>query len=235
MKKRLLLPALVFAAASSVRATNISIIDFAGQVSNVVQTEAGALLPNGGALIRIGYFNAAAQGASWLLDLQSEDVGRINSAMGAFVPLGENAARPDLGSIPAANAAPRFTQRTINNVVEQGRLAGQIANITPVVGAPNSLNGGGVPAGSRIALVVYSDLDSVLNLGEEFGVFSADIWLMPADGGLNLQLNSTNVDVAAEVFRGSIGSLRLDRIVPEPSTFLTLSGLAGLMALRRRR
>jgi len=235
MKKTLILSLALAASSLSVRATNISVIDFSGTtLSNPVTLESGAAMTNGGAMIRLGYFNTAAQTATWLTDLRSNDITKINSALASFIPLGENAAAPNLGDIPTT-AGPRFAQRTINGVSSAGRLAGQITTVNPAVGTPNTQNANGVPSGSRIFMLVYSDNNSTLTFGEQFGVFSSDIWLMPSDAGLNLQLNSTDIDGAPEVFRGTFGSLKLAAIVPEPTTgaMALLAGL-GLMARRRR-
>jgi hypothetical protein len=244
MNKTLLFTLSLAASTVSVRATNIVISDFAGNapntVHNVVTLANGNLLTNGATMVRFGYFNTSAQGATWLSDLQSTDVAKINSALQSFIPLGENAATPNLGTITVTptNSSPRISARTINGVSENGRIVGQVTAITPVAGAANTANAGGVPAGSRIFVLVYSDADAVLNNGEQFGVFSADIWSMPSDGGLNLPINTTDVNTAGEVYRGLLGSsqIRLSAVgvIPEPTTG-ALGLLAGLGMLARRR
>jgi len=234
MKKTLILTLALAGSSLSVRASNISVIDFSGTtLSNPVTLNSGAAMPNGGAMVRLGYFNTALQSGTWLTDLRSNDVAKVNSALQSFIPLGENAATPNLGDVPTT-AGPRFAQRTINSVSSAGRLAGQITTVNPVAAAANTANPGGVPSGSRIYMLVYSDNNSTLTASEEFGVFSSDIWLMPSDGQLNLQLNTTDIDGAAEVFRGTFGSLKLAPFVPEPSTGL-LGLLAGLGMIARRR
>jgi hypothetical protein len=249
MKKTLTLSLTLAATLFSAQASNISVIDFAQPVvggpviqnqvtldngGNLTNAPQGTPLPNAGSRVRVGYFNTSAQGATWLSDLRSNNVDLINSALQSFIPLGENAAAPNLGTVPTT-AGPRFAQRTIDQVSRAGRLAGQIELVNPVAAPANSVNAGGVPNGSRIFMLVYSDNNSTLAFGEEFGVFSADNWLMPSDGGLNLSLNTTDVDTAGEVFRGTFGSLKLAPIVPEPATgaMALLAGL-GLLARRRR-
>jgi len=234
MKKTLTLTIALVASTLSVRATNISLADFSGTtLSNPVTFADGSSLPTGGAMVRIGYFNTAAQTGTWLADLRSNNIAQINSALQSFIPLGENAAAPNLGDIPTAATGPRIQARTINGVSQPGRLAGQITTITPVAGTANTANAGGVPNGSRIYLLVYSDTNSTLTQSEQFGVFSSDVWLMPSDGGSNLQLNTTDIDSAAEVFRGTFGSLRLAPI-PEPTSG-ALALVVGLGMLSRRR
>jgi len=242
MKKTLIL-SLLIATGFAAQASNISVVDFGSTsaggpiISNAVTFNDGSALTNGGIKVRLGYFNTSAQSGTWLADLQSTSVTRITSALQSFIPLGENAANANLGDIPTTTG-PRVLQRSINGVSSAGRLAGGIANVNPATGAPNSVSPNGVPAGSRIFLLVYSDADATLSASptEQFGVFSADSWLMPSDGGLNPILNTIDVDTAGEVFRGTFGSLKMNFVnVPEPTTGL-LGLLAGLgMVARRRR
>lgn len=234
MKKTALLAFASIALSVPSKATNISVIDFAGTVSNIVTSSTGVPMATGAGRIRIGYFNTSAQSASWANDLRSTNPALTNSALTSFVPLGESAGAP-LGTGAGTSTGPRFAQRTVNSVVQQGRLAGQITSVSSTTGDPNSISASGVPAGTRIYMLVYSDgADTILGLGEEFGVFSSDVWVMPADSGLNLQLNATAVDLTGEIFRGSSGSLRLAPFIPEPSGAL-LSLLAGLGLVARRR
>lgn len=237
MKKTALLTLLSVAFGISAKASNISIIDFSGTTFNIITSSNGTPIATGAGRIRIGYFNTAAQSPTWSTDLRSEDPATVSNALAAFVPLGENTVVPH-GTGSGTASGPRFATRTISGTTYTGRLAGQITGVTPVPGVPNTFNAGGVPAGTRIYLLVYSDgSDTVLNAGEELGVFGADTWLMPADGGLNLQLNSTNVDLPSEIARGDSaqGQLRLGALVPEPSSSLMalLAGM-GLIARRRR-
>lgn len=208
-----------------VSAVSVAINDTTGSTTNYVTTGSGASIPNGMALIRMGYFNTSAQLASWSDDLRSTSIERINSALNSFVPFGEGSA--NLGDAPGANG-PRFATR--GGVAS--RLIGGVQNIQSASGTANSVSTSGVPAGSRIFLLVYSDLNSTLTNGEELGVFSATNWLVDSDNTAASVLLTTDVD-AGEIFRGSSGSLRLAPI-PEP----TVSSLAlGLVALgfRRRR
>jgi hypothetical protein len=239
MKKTLILTLALAAGLTSARASNISIIDFGSLtpggpvLSNPVTYADGSSLPNGGIRVRLGYFNTAAQTATWLSDLQSNDVARINSALISFIPLGENAQRANLGLVPTTTG-PRTLQRNVNQVSSPGRLAGGINEVVSVAGTPNTENASGVPAGSRIFLLVYSDADATLGATEQFGVFSADSWLMPSDSGLHPVLNTIDVDTAGEVFRGRFGSLQM-ALIPEPAA-TGLALLAGLgMLVRRRR
>jgi len=235
MKKTLILSLALAGSALSSRASSVLVSDFSGTtLSQPVTFADGSSLTNAGILVRIGYFNTSSQSATWLTDLRANDVAKINSALQSFVPLGENAATPNLGDVPTAAAGPRIQARPINGVTQPGRLAGGIQNVSPTTaGQPNTINANGVPAGSRIFLLVYSDLNSTLNVGEQFGVFSADNWLMPSDPSLPLGLNTTDIDGAAEVFRGTFGSLKLAPI-PEPTTG-AMALLAGLGMISRRR
>jgi len=237
MKKTLILSIALAVSPLSSRASSVLVSDFSGTtLSNPVTFENGTSLNNAGHLVRIGYFNTSAQSATWLTDLRSNDVTKINSSLQSFIPLGENAANTNLGDVPAAGAGPRIQARPINGTTQPGRLAGGVLNVNPTTSAqPNTVSANGVPAGSRIFILVYSDLNSTLNFGEQFGVFSADNWLMPSDPSLPLGLNTTDIDGAPEVFRGTFGSLKMAAIVPEPgTTVMALFAGLGLMARRRR-
>jgi hypothetical protein len=232
-------------ALATASASNISVVDFAGTTLNpvvysnnatIINTTVSSGVQTAGSLIRIGYFNSALQTSTWAQDLRSTEITKVNEAMTSFIPLGESAGGVT-GSGSNAATGPRFTQRTINSTVYQGRLAGQITGVTSTTGAANSASSSGVPSGTRLYLIVYSDFNSVLAEGDQIGVFSADTWLMPSDNSLNLSLNTTEVNTAGEVFRGSIGSLVLAApfaAIPEPA-FASLLVFGTLLGFRRRR
>jgi hypothetical protein len=237
--KHFLLLALALAGGSlPAEATTIALSDFSGTIlSNPVTYWSGARMADGSGLIRIGYFNTSAQSASWPTDLQSNNLEKVRSALQSFIPLGENAATPNLGNINA-DSPPRFTTRAIGGILQPGRLAGSITGVNPVIATPNSINAAGVPAGSRIFMLVYSDNDPGFLNHKYFGVFSADFWLMPDDPSLPLQLNTTDVDTPAEIFRGVAGNHTLQITPtnpPEPSTGMMLLACGFLAFLRRRR
>jgi hypothetical protein len=234
MKKTILSSAFAVAFAASAMATNISVIDFSGTTSNVITSSLGVPTASATGYLRIGYFNSALVGQNWASNLRSDILSNVNDAMLAFVPLGESAGAP-MGTGIGTATGPRYANRTINGVAETGRLAGQITNVSSTTGAPNSISGSGVPAGTRIFLLAYSGGDAALGIEEEFGVFSADTWVMPADSGLNLQLNTTAVDTEGEIYRGSFGSLRLAGFIPEPSSALSVILAVAGISLRRRR
>lgn len=225
VKAFLLFSALLVIPASAV---SIAINDTSGITTNYIRTNTGNPVPNGSALIRLGYFNTSAQLSSWTDDLKSDDLARINSALSSFVPFGEGGA--NLGDTPATGSAPRFATRgTIDS-----RLIGGVQNIVSVSGSANSVSAQGVPAGSRIFMLVYSDTNSSLSVGEQLGVFSSTTWLIDSDNSAASVLLTTDVD-SSEIFRGSSvgGALRLAAI-PEPSiSFLALGALAA--GVRRRR
>jgi hypothetical protein len=242
MKKTLLLAALgTLTCALPSQATNISVIDFGGGTENAVTLAGGTALTNAGHTIRIGYFNTAAQTGTWASDIKSLNLANITSALASFIPLGENSVgQPVLGTGAGTATGPRVANRVVNAVQKPGRLIGQITDVNPVVAPANTVNAAGVPAGSRIFMLVYSDNDSVLHNGEQFGVFSADNWLLDPDGTLSLSLNMTDANTAAEVFRGTLNaaSLRTEMaaIAPEPSTgIMALFAGLGMLARRRRK
>lgn len=235
MKKTVILGLITAALNISAEATNISVIDFSGANFNIVTLSDGTPMATGGGLIRIGYFNTALQGPTWSTDIRSTDPAVAATAMQAFIPLGETAGAP-LGTGAGTSTGPRFATRTISSVSYTGRLAGQVTLVSSTTGTANTASAAGVPAGTRISMLVYSDGNTIMLPGEQFGIFSADNWLMPADSGLNLQLNSNDVNLATEFYRGTSGSLRLSgfAVVPEASSS-TLALLAGLGLIARRR
>lgn len=210
-----------------VSAVSVAINDTAGIATNYITSSAGAAIPNGSALIRLGYFNTSAQLATWSADLQSTNISLINSALSSFIPFGEGTA--NLGDLPGTSG-PRFATR--GSI--PSRLIGGVQNIQSVSGTANTVSSSGVPAGSRIFMLVYSDLNSTLTNGEEFGVFSSTNWLIDSDNSAASVLLTTDVD-ASEIFRGSVGSLRLAPVgVPEPTSSIFLLSLVA-SSLRRRR
>ncbi|HEX2750365.1 MAG TPA: PEP-CTERM sorting domain-containing protein [Verrucomicrobiales bacterium] len=238
MKKTLLFAALgVLTGALKSQATSIAVIDFGNGTENAVTLNSGATLANGSIKVRVGYFNTAAQDANWLTNLKSTTISSINSALASFIPLGENSVnQPLLGTGAGTATGPRIANRVVNSVQKPGRLIGSVTDVNPTPGTPDTVNAGGVPVGSRIFMLVYSDGDAVLNNGEEFGVFSADNWKIDGDSTLTLSLNTTDINLASEVYRGTFGSLKLGPVgnIPEPATG-ALGLLAGLGMLARRR
>jgi hypothetical protein len=213
--------------------------DFAGSVSRPVTAPNGGSLPEGITRVRIGCFDTASQSSSWASDIKSGDPAKFRSALQSFIPLGEDVASPALGSI-VVNQGPRIASRAIQGVVFPGRLVGGITSVQPVAAPPNTRNPGGVPAGSRIFLLVSDGSSAVFEDGA-VGIFSADVWLMPDDPSLPLLLNTTFVDSESEVFRGSPGSASLS-LIPAvfdtdddglPDSYEISSGLDPYSALDR--
>lgn len=220
----LLFSALLVLPASAV---SVAINDTAGTTTNYITFSSGSVIPNGSALIRLGYFNTSAQLPTWAEDLKSNVIVLINSALNSFVPFGEGTA--NLGD-PPGTSRPRFDTR--GGI--PSRLIGGVQNIQSISGTANSVSASGVPAGSRIFMLVYSDTNSTLTDGEEFGVFSATNWLIDSDNSAASVLLTTDVD-ASEIFRGSVGSLRLAPVgIPEPSSSIFLLSVIALSSLRRR-
>jgi hypothetical protein len=242
-KTKLSIAAVLLVAASS-QATTITVADSSGALSTPLHTDAStgdALLPNGGALIRIGYFRGftTAGNNSLLIAELSNPLRPVvyNAIQRDFVPLGEGL-DPDLGPVPAAGSEPRLANRTINGVPNQpGRLIGGVAGVTPntdpeaSVGVPIT----GVPAGTRIFILAYNTAD--VNSATQLGIYTGTTWTMPSSPTAALQLNTTAVDAANEVIRGGFSptALNLAAFIPEPSTgLMAVFAALGLMARRRR-
>jgi hypothetical protein len=240
MNKTILSFAAVLLVAASSQATTLTVADSSGALSTPLMSDGGSLLPNGGALIRIGYFRGfttAGNNAVLMAELSSGLRPVVyNAIQRDFIPLGEGL-DPDLGPVPAATAAPRISDRIINGTSQPGRLSGGVTGVTPntdpeaSVAVPIT----GVPAGTRIFILAYNTLTE--NAATEMGIYSATTWTMPASASAVLGLNTTGVDSAAETIRGRFSptALNLVAFIPEPSTgLMAVFAALGLMARRRR-
>jgi hypothetical protein len=221
-------------------ASTITVSDFSGVgatfAENVVTLGDGTKLASGSGSVRLGFFPTMTPSEVGTLFRSFTTPQQVaNGIQTNFVPLGEGL-DPDLGAPGGTGGAspPRFATRAINGVAGvTGRLAGSVINVTPVPGAWNPANITGVPAGTRLYMLIY-DAAVALN-SNQFGIFSADTWLMPSDTLVNPTLNTVDVG-ASEVFLGSsaAGSLRLS-VVPEPSaSLMAVLASLGLVARRRR-
>jgi len=149
-----------------------------------------------------------------------------------FVPIGTQSSDVDYG-----NSAPSNPIRLLAG--GGGTTAvGTIENSTwlapggPVVA--NSEQPGGLVRGTKIFMLAMNATD--LASASDLGIYSATTWTLPASTLVNAaNLSLSVIDTAPEVFRGSIGSLILGPIVPEPSTgLLALIAGCGLISRRRR-
>jgi hypothetical protein len=245
MKRLVLTITAVGVLGSQSEAANILISDFSGSgaafqerpVRSTGGMELNATLSASvivGAQVRMGYFAGfdGSNDAVLTAALASEDPAILNQALNRFVPMGENFEdNINLGTV-TATGLPRITPRTINSVASQGRLAGQVANATVASGAPNSLTSAGVPAGTRIFLLVYNAPSATAT---ELGIFSASTWTMPSDNLISPTLNTVAVDTEAEVYRGFLNASEL-RLAPIPEPSVAVLALFGFgLGVRRRR
>ncbi len=221
----------------SLRAVNVSVMDFMSGRETVILRSTGELMPNG-ALVRLGYFSGF--GTTWpeaalhgiLGGDPAEALGFINDY---FVPLGEGG--PGLGTT-SPGSYPAFRIRTINGSPMPGRLTGFVSNVTSVSAPPNEEVSGGVPAGSRLFMIVGDG--PTPEMSTEFGIFSATTWLMPAVPMNSMVLNTVQVDTTEEVYRGMLSgggnafALHLTPVIPEPGVS-ALAVAAGALLARRRR
>ncbi len=150
-------------------------------------------------------------------------VGSIND-QSRFIPLGYGTS--GLGS----NISALQQIGAVN-----GRLANTMTSVTYLDGTANALATGGINRGTRLYMILLNQADTVVGLSTELGVFSATNWTVPATGTANMLLGLKDVDTNGEVFYGSLGSLNLNAVIPEPS----VSGMAllagfGLISRRRR-
>ena len=223
--------------ASEVSASTIFLSDFSGSgasfLENVITDSAGVKYSTavpapagtnpGPALIRVGYFTSLAPTVIAKLSSPDKDTvyAEINSSN--FVELGTGG---NFGT-PRATGLPRLTTRTINGIANTtGRLTGSIETVKP--------GAGGIPSGTQLFLLIYNA--TTTGAATELGIFSSDdaTWKMPSDDLADATLNTVFVNTPGEVYRGSLGSLRLAPLIPEPSTSILAFG-AGALALRRRR
>ena len=151
-----------------------------------------------------------------------------------FVPIGRLGSDPDHGTNSVANPV---SLRPHPTVVGGSTSAGTIENSTWLTSGgaivANSYQDGGLVRGTRIFMFAYAGTS--LETASDLGIYSASTWALPASAAVNtLSMALTQVDLATEVYRGSLGSLVLAPIVPEPSSSL-MALIAGLGMIARRR
>jgi hypothetical protein len=148
-----------------------------------------------------------------------------------FIPIGTLNSDADYGTNSVANPV---SLRPIVGPPPGTTAAGTIENSTWLTaGGANTVQDGGLVRGTRIFVLAYDGLS--LSTATDLGIYSASTWTLPTSTILNtLSMSLPQTDVLAEVYRGSIGSLILAPVVPEPSTSL-MALLAGLGMIARRR
>ena len=221
----------------SLRAVTVSVADFMGVRETVIRGVGGEIMPNG-ALVRLGYFNG--YGTAWPEEAMHGILGGDPAVARGFiniyfVPLGEGG--PGRGTT-SPTSRPTFRLRTVNGSPMPGRLAGSVSNVIPVSGPPNGEVSDGVPAGSRLFMIVGNG--PTPELSTEFGIFSATTWLMPTLTTGAMVLNTVQVDSTEEVYRGLLSgsgnafSLHLTPVIPEPGAAALALAAGTLLAGRRR-
>ena len=213
-------------------ASTITLRDFTGSGAtfqqNVVMTSSGQLMPDGSGLVRIGYFlNFDPLDPGFFARLACPPGPLLSYINSNFVPLGEGS--PALGSVVGLPLG--FTTRTVNGISQPGRLFGTITGVTPTAAPPNTLEPGGVPAGSRLFLLIFDQ--ATPGMSTAFGLYSATTWLMPSNPSFNFPLATPAVDTYPEVFLGNLG-LTLSVCIPEPGTATLSLAAAGAWLSRRR-
>ena len=226
--KKLILSLLLAASAFSAKAASI-VLQSGSPALDIKLSTLQPLSSSGGGVV-LGFF----KGYTTAMNAQlSKDGAELRSFLADnFVPLGAPGSNVNHGANSAANPV------SLRAIAGGGTTAaGTIENSTWAAStgaAPaNSLQEGALVRGTRIFLLAYEGQS--LAAATELGIFSASTWTIPAAAAVNTaSFTLTQVNDAAEVYRGSLGSLVLAPIVPEPSTTL-VTLLAGLGLISRRR
>jgi hypothetical protein len=159
------------------------------------------------------------------------------TALSSFVPLGggnanlgPNGFTWNISALTGTNAGKFSVNQSLNN-------AALVFAGTSASNVENRVSPDGLVRGTRLFVLAYDSNSENYN---EAGVFSADTWRIPGGVGMtaststSITLVLSQVDTALEVFRGSLGSLVLAPVVPEPTTGV-MALLAGLGLISRRR
>lgn len=180
--------------------------------------------------VRVGYFTNVAS-SEFAAGLSDPTTLVFDTVDANFVAIGEGSAT--LGGSFTWSIGELSGEGAGNHSILQSLNSDSLVftNTAPA----NSRTDAGLPRGSRLFLLVYDNADPAA--ASELGIFSAEEWIVPSDGGSTLVLNLQDVDSDAEVFRGAPGAsvLQLAAVIPEPSAgvFVLLAG-AGMLAGRRR-
>lgn len=225
--------ALLLACCAPLRAATIAVNNtlLAGDTANFhygdstttvrLKDSSGALLP-AGTDFRVGFFKNYSSSLDALLASSSFEnlMDPFNS--NGFVPIG-------VGDTGTGDNVTSFLQvREIGGVL---RAITSIPNVSYLSGTPN-IDADGLTRGTRLFLFLVNQPE-FSGSPTEWGIFSASSWVIPAVGEADLTLAFKDVDTAAEVYRGKLGSLGTAP-VPEPSVSLLALGALAL-GLRRRR
>ena len=179
-------------------------------------------MPNGNRF-RFGFFLNLDTSADGIAALGTKTVAELTTGPNRFVPLGEGASNDGRGGGNLAN----LVTSTFGGVA--GRLNKSFTGFTwgGDGTAGNTDVAGGLQRGTRLFVMLF-DSNSTAGDGS-WGLFSGDNWVVPATIGTNttFTIRLDDVDTAAEVMRGSLGSLHLAPQIPEPSV-VVLGLLTGL-------
>jgi len=154
-----------------------------------------------------------------------------------FVPLGNPNAPIFGGTNPTGTGFGASSTVAVQNVGSPGTpsVGGGVtgASLVFASGAPNAFTEGGVNRGTRLFLLIYDA--PAESSASEFGIFSADTWIVPTTTSTIMSMPLMAIDNDNEVFRGDRDpGLILCICIPEPSSsFMGL--LAGLSLIARRR
>lgn len=239
----LLLTALSVSTASAATVSVASTIPAGGNIHGaangqvVLKDAAGNVLPSG-MRIRVGFFvgysgalDATLRAPGGALELLSP-----NSA-NRFIPLGEPPTRVGYGDDTSATNLTKTIAGTV-------RWNTNYTNVSYVGGTDdpsddNTTTDGGVARGTKLFVMVYNTED--LNAGAapgpgfEYGLFSADNFLIPQAGSATTSLNVALVDTPLEVYWGLLATSLHTAPIPEPATgLLAFLACAGFISRRRR-
>ncbi len=236
---KFVLPILIACAASASAAT-ISVL--AGNPIQTIKISSGEFIPTNSA-IQVGFFRGFIDNVETRRALSDPTRAVLDYVNSNFVPLGV----PNSPALAAVTNAGFGSPSSVAITTSNSSIGGSITStaggnpLTFASGAANALTAGGVNRGTRLFLVIYNNADPAL--ATELGIYSAatgagptgTAWAVPTNTSTVTSMVLSGIDDPTEVFRGSLGSLVLAPIVPEPT--VAMSGLlaVGLLLGRRRR
>ena len=215
----------------SATAATVSLNNTNGAATVALQNSLAVALP-AGTDYRIGFFLNYSAALDSSLRTNSFEFLTNPSNPNRFVPIGVGG--NSIGDNKLSPESPGVKEFEIRDFSGTLRSLTTIGNISYLDGTPNT-EAAGLTRGTKLFLFLVNQSEFVGGANMEWGIFSATDWLIPTGtNNANLALEIKNIDTAAEVFHGSLGSLKTAP-VPESSSSVLAMTVAAIGLFRRRR
>ena len=214
----------------SATAATVSLNNTNGATTVALHNSAAMPLP-AGTDYRVGFFLGYSTALDPILQFSSFEFLNNPANPNRFVPIGVGGS--SVGDNKLNPPAPGVNEFQIRDFSGTLRSLTTIGNISYLDGAPNT-EAAGLTRGTKLFLFLVNQTEFLSGTNMEWGIYSATDWLIPSGtNNANLALEIKNVDTSAEVFHGSLGSLKTAPIPEATSSALAL-GVIALGLLRRR-